>query len=46
MTSLVAVSEGKKAEEGTMISPLEPGFNLVAVADSPESQTEKPATTE
>jgi hypothetical protein len=45
MTSSVAVSEGKKAEEGTMVSPPEPEFNLVAVTDPPEAQTPTPATT-
>jgi hypothetical protein len=46
MTSCVAVSEGKNAEEGTMISVPETESNPVAVADPSEAQTLTPVTTE
>jgi hypothetical protein len=44
----VADSEGKKTEEGTMMSSFEPQSesNLVAVADPPAAQTLTPETIE
>jgi hypothetical protein len=42
VTSSVAASEGKKTEEGTMISTPEAPSNLVAVADPAEAQTLTP----
>jgi predicted aconitase len=43
-TCSAAASEGKKTEEGTMMSW--PESNTVAVANPPEEQTMTPATTE
>jgi hypothetical protein len=44
--SRVAISEGKKTEEGTMMSISEPLSNPVAVTDPPDVQTPMPATIE
>jgi hypothetical protein len=44
ITSSVAVSKGKKTDEGTTMSPLEPESRRLAVADPPEGQTLTPAT--
>jgi hypothetical protein len=46
MTSSVAASEGKKTDEGTIMSLPGPESNMVAVADPPEAETLTPATTE
>jgi hypothetical protein len=42
----VALSEGKKIEEGMTTPTPEPPNNSVAVAHPPEAQTQTPATTE
>jgi hypothetical protein len=46
VTFSATASEGKKTDEGTMISPSEPQYNSVVVADPPEAQTATPAATE
>jgi hypothetical protein len=46
VTYSIAASEGKKTEEGMMMSTPEPPSNSVAVADPTEAQNLTPAMTE